>query len=318
MVKLQDATVMVTGANDLVGLHLLTTLKRLGVNVIGIGDLHADLGSLQYLDQQIRRFEPEYIFYVPSERHGIAVHKQHPGTVYYESVILFAHLLEAARESGVQKVVNVLSNCVYPANAPVPHQESEIWNGLPDEVLVPYGMGRRMSIVHAAAYYEEYGLCTISLILASAYGSNDNFDPVSAQVMASMIRRFVEAKERSDESVVCWGDGSPTREFVHIRDAVRGLIEAAVYYDSVEPLNIGSQQEISIRDLAKLVAECVGFEGRIEWDPSKPGGRPRVCLDNRRMRESLPTWELVALREGISETAEWFAKTNHHSVNPPL
>lgn len=311
MVKLKDATVLVTGANDLVGLHLLTTLRRLGVNVIGVGDLHADLGSLQYLEQQIRRFRPEYIFYVPSERHGIAVHKQFPGTVYYESVILFAHLLEAARESGVEKVVNVLSNCVYPANAPVPHHESEIWNGLPDEVLVPYGMGRRISIVHAAAYYEEYDLCTIPLVLASAYGTNDNFDPVSAQVMASMIRRFVEAKERGDDKVVCWGDGSPTREFIHIRDAVHAIIEAVVHYDSVEPLNIGSEQEISIRELAHLVAECTGYAGSIEWDPGKPGGRPRVCLDSGRMREALPSWELVSLREGIKETADWFKKTDH-------
>ncbi|MDH3688009.1 MAG: NAD-dependent epimerase/dehydratase family protein [Gammaproteobacteria bacterium] len=316
MTNLQDATVLVTGANDLVGLHLLTTLKRLGVNVIGIGDLHADLGSLQYLDQQIRRFKPEYVFYVPSERHGIAVHRQHPGGVYYESVILFAHLLEAARETGVQKVVNVLSNCVYPANAPVPHQESEIWNGLPDKLLVPYGMGRRISIVHSAAYYEEYGLRTISLILASAYGSNDNFDPHSSQVMASMIRRFVEAKQRGDNNVVCWGDGAPTREFIHIRDAVHAIIEAVMHYDANEPLNIGSEQEISIKDLANRVAQCVGYEGHIDWDTTKPGGRSRVCLDSSRMRALLPPWELVDLSEGVKETAEWFSKTNNETINP--
>lgn len=309
MTNLRQGTVMVTGASDMIGLHLLTTLRRLGVDVVGVGDLHADLGSLQYLEQEIRRFRPRVIFYVPSERYGIAVHRDHPGSVYYEAITVFSHLLEAARLAEVGKVVNVLSNCVYPESADVPHREEDMWSGLPAEALVPYGMGRRMSLIHAATYREEYGLATISLVLASVYGANDNFDPTSSQVMASMVRRFAEATERGSPVETCWGDGTPTREFMHVRDAVRGVIEAAIHYDDPAPLNVCTGQEIAIRELAERVARLAGYEGRIEWDTSKPGGRRRVCLDPGRMRERLPSWPLVGLDDGIRETLDWYRKT---------
>lgn len=305
MLDLSTATIMVTGANDMIGLHVLTTLKRLGAEVIGIGDLHSDIGSLQYLENEIRRFKPDVVFYIPADRHGIAVHKQFPGAVYYDSVIIFSHLMDASRKAGVNKIVNVLSNCVYPDTIPVPHRESEIWNGLPEATLIPHGMGRRMSLIHAAAYRAQYGIHTASLILASVYGSHDNFDPRKCQVMASMIRRFVEAKARGDQKVVCWGSGKPTREFIHITDAVRGVLGAALYYNSDEPLNIGTQNEISIGELTELVAGIVGYKGIIEWDTSKPDGRPRVCLNSSRMREILPRWEMIGLDQGIRETVDW-------------
>jgi len=309
MLDLANSTVMVTGTNDMIGLHVMATLKRLGADVVGIGDLNSDLGSLQYLENEIRRFKPDVIFYIPAERHGIAVHKQYPGSVYYDSVILFSHLVDAARDARVKKVVNVLSNCVYPEGIAVPHRESEVWDGLPEKTLVPHGMGRRMSLVQAAAYRTQYDLHTVSLVMASVYGSQDNFDPKSSQVMASMIRRFVEAKDNGVQTVTCWGSGAPTREFIYVRDAVRGVIEAAVNYDTDEPLNIGTQYEISIKDLTELIARVVGFEGVIEWDRSKPDGRARVCLDSTRMRAVLPRWELVSLEDGIRDTVNWFRMT---------
>lgn len=309
LVKFADATVLVTGISDIVGLHLLTTLKRMGAKVVGIGDLQGDLRSLQYLESEIQRFKPQYVFYVPSERYGIAVHKQSPGTVYYDSVVIFSHLLDACREAKVKRVVNVLSNCVYPEHAEVPHREADIWNGLPEATLIPHGMGRRMSLVHAAAYRTQYGLPTTSLILASVYGSNDHMDPRSAQVMASNIYRFVAAADRGAKSVLCWGSGKPTREFIHVRDAVRGILEAAIHYDSDQPLNIGTQYEIAIRDLATLAAKCAGYKGAIEWDNSKPDGRARVCLDSGRMRELLPRWDMLSLEEGIAQTVAWYRAT---------
>lgn len=305
MIDLSKSTVMITGANDMIGLHVLTTLKRLGANVVGIGDLHSDMGSLQYLENEIMGFKPDIVFYIPAERHGIAVHKQFPGTVYYESVVMFSHLLEAARRCGVKKVVNVLSNCVYPDNIPIPYAERDIWNGLPEKTLIPHGMGRRMSLIHAASYRAQYGLSTISLVLASVYGSHDNFDPKSAQVMASMIRRFVEAEENDLDKVVCWGTGSPTREFIHVSDAVKGILTAAVHYDSDEVMNIGTQQEVSIREITETIAKIVDYKGDIEWDTSRPDGRPRVCLDSSRMRELLPQWKLASLEKGISNTIDW-------------
>jgi len=308
VLDLANTTAMVAGANDMIGLHVLTALKRMGAQVVGIGDLHSDLGSLQYLESEIDRYRPEVVFYIPAERHGIAVHKQFPGTVYYESVVLFSHLLDAARKAGVKKVVNVLSNCVYPGAAPVPYCEADLWTGLPETTLIPHGMARRMSAIHAAAYHAQYGISTASVILASVYGAHDNFDSRSAQVMASMIRRFVEAHEAGAEKVVCWGSGSPTREFIYVRDAVRGILAAAAHYDDDEPLNIGSQDEVSIRDLTTLIARVVGYGGTIEWDTTRPEGRPRVCLDCTRMRERLPRWELTPLAEGIRETVDWYRR----------
>jgi GDP-L-fucose synthase len=308
---LSNTTALVTGANDLIGMHVMTTLRRLGARVLGVADLHSDLGSLSYLENEILRIRPDLVFYIPSERLGIAVHRQSPGTVYYDSVIVFAHLMDAARQAGVRKVVNVMSNCVYPERAPIPHREEHVWDGLPEATLIPHGMGRRMSLVHAAAYRSQYGLSTISLVLASVYGPHDNFDPGSAQVMAAMIRRFVDAADRGLPEVVCWGSGNATREFIHARDAVRGILEAALHYDQDEPLNIGSQEEVSIRRLTEVIAAAADYRGRIVWDASKPEGRPRVCLDSSRMRGLLPRWKLLSLEQGVADTVSWFRTSGH-------
>ena len=312
------AKILVTGVNDMIGMHVMSTLKWLGNKVIGIGDIHSDLESLQYLENQIVNFKPDIILYIPGDRHGIAIHKQFPGTVYYESVIVFAHLMEAARKNGVSKVVNILSNCVYPDNIPVPYRESDIWNGLPEATLIPHGLGRRISLIQAAAFHAQYGMRTISLILASVYGSHDNFDPCSSQVMASMIRRFLEATERKMDKVVCWGTGKPKREFIYVFDVVRGIIEATTIYDSDEPLNIGTQNDVSIRELAQMISNIVGYRGTIEWDESRPDGRSRVCLDSSRMQKLLPKWKLISLEEGIAQTANWYKNTPDglYSLNP--
>jgi GDP-L-fucose synthase len=306
--NMADQTVLVTGINDMVGMHLSTRLRCLGAKVVGIGDLRADIGSLTYLENEIERFQPSFVFHVPGHRYGIAMHRDYPGDVYYESVVSFAHLLEACRKAGVKKVVNVLSNCVYPQKIEIPHREDEMWDGLPEETLIPHGMARRVSIVHGAAYRAQHGLSTISVVLASVYGSNDNFDPKSAQVMASMITRFVKAVEEGKDKVVCWGSGNPTREFIHVRDAAIGLIHAAAHYDDDMPLNVGSQNEISIRDLTGTIAKCAGYDGKIEWDTSKPEGRARVCLDCSRMRELLPEWTQLSIEEGVRETMDWYRR----------
>jgi len=306
--EISNEVVLVTGINDMVGLHLLSTLRRMGTRVVGIGELHADMGSLTYLENEVLRARPSVVFHVPGHRYGIAVHKNFPGDVYYESLVTFAHLLEACRKAGVGKVINVLSNCVYPEDIPLPYSELELWNGLPEETLIPHGMSRRISVLHGEAYRSQHGLKTISVVLASVYGSNDNFDPKTSQVMASMIRRFVDATDAQLPEVSCWGTGEPTREFIHVRDAVVGLIKAAAHYDDVLPLNIGSQDEISIRDLTNTIARVAGYGGEIVWDTTKPDGRARVCLDSSRMRELLPAWEMFDIEEGVAETIDWYRR----------
>jgi nucleoside-diphosphate-sugar epimerase len=306
--EIKNQRILVTGINDMVGHHLLNMLKSMGATVSGIGDLHGDIGSLTYLENEIVRLSPNLIFHVPGHRYGIAVHSNFPGDVYYESVIIFSHLLEAARKSSVTKVINVMSNCVYPEKISTPQREQEIWDGLPEETLIPHGMARRLSIVHGNAYRIQHNIETISIVLASVFGPNDNFDPKSSQVMASMIQRFVNAANNNDHKVVCWGDGKPTREFIYVTDAVIGLINSSLYYDSPDPINIGTQNEISIKDLTNLVAKCTGYKGQIDWDSTKPNGRKRVCLDCSRMKSSLPKWDMHSIEEGISETVSWYRK----------
>jgi GDP-L-fucose synthase len=303
---LKNTRILVTGINDLIGMHLLSTLRNLGAVVTGIGDLHADLGSLNYLENEIIEFQPKMIFHVPGHRYGIAVHHNNPGDVYYESIVIFSHMLEAARKANVSKIINVLSNCVYPEDIEIPYKEKEIWMGLPEKTLIPHGMARRMSIIHGNAYRAQHGIKTLSVILASVYGPNDNFDPLSAQVLSSMIRRFIEAKQKNSRQVVCWGSGSPTREFIHVRDAVTGLINAGIYYDSSEPINIGTQVELSIKKITEIISTKCGFSGEIVWDLSKPDGRSRVCLDCSLMRKELPKWEIMSFESGIEDTISWY------------
>ncbi|MCG6941448.1 MAG: NAD-dependent epimerase/dehydratase family protein [Thiohalocapsa sp.] len=314
MIDLSTSKVLITGVNDMIGLHVLTALKRRGAKVLGIGELGSDLGSLRYLDNQIEHFRPDVVFFIPSDRHGIAVHRRYPGTVYYDSMIVCSHLLEAARKAGVRKVVNVMSNCVYPFNAPIPHREEDIWTGLPEESLIPHAMARRLSLVQAGAYAQQFGMQTASLVLASVFGPHDNFDPATAQVAASMINRFVTAAREDREQVVCWGSGRPTRELIYVDDAVHGILAAAIYYESAEPLNIGTGVEVSIRELTEVVARRAGYAGKVTWDTSKPDGRARVCLDNARMRAELPSWQMRSLDEGMAQTVRWFVDSDHRTA----
>ena len=306
--NIADEKILITGINDMIGLSMLSTLKQMGATVVRIGDIHEDIGSLSYLESEILRFKPSIVFHIPGDRHGIAVHQNSPGNIYYESVVIFAHLLEASRHAGVKKIINVLSNCVYPEKINVPYKENEIWEGLPEKTLIPHGLARRVSIVHSNAYRAQYGINTISIVLASVYGPNDNFNPKSSQVMASMIQRFVEATDNKLDKVVSWGTGRPKREFIHVNDAVHGLLMSSIYYNEEAPLNIGTQQEYSIKEVTEIVAKCAGFLGEIEWDTTKPDGRERVCLDCSRMKSLLPPWENQSLETGIQDTIEWFRK----------
>ena len=304
--EIKNQRILVTGINDMVGQQLLSVLKGIGVPILGIGDLHEDIGSLTYLENEVKRFSPSMIFHVPGHRYGIAVHSNNPGDVYYESIVVFSHLLEAARKAGTKKVVNVLSNCVYPDSIEIPYKENDIWNGLPELTLIPHGMARRMSIIHGDAYRAQHNIKTISVILASVYGPNDNFNPESSQVMASMISRFAHAHDLGQEKVTCWGTGKPTREFIHVRDAVIGLLYAGIYYDAQEPLNIGSGKEISILKIVEIITNILNYKGEIVWDNNKSDGRKRVCLDCTFMKEVLPSWKQFSMEEGIKDTIYWF------------
>ena len=213
-----------------------------------------------------------------------------------------AHVLEQSRLSGVGKLVIVGTVCAYPKFTPVPFHESDLWNGYPEETNAPYGVAKKTVLVGAQAYREQYGLNSIFLLPTNLYGPRDNFHPTNAHVIPDLIRKMIE----SPEVVVLWGDGSPTREFLYVDDCVEGLVLAAERYDGADPVNLGAGKEISIRELAELIADVTGFTGRIEWDTTKPNGQPRRSVDASRARELFGFEARTPLREGLERTVAWY------------
>jgi GDP-L-fucose synthase len=220
-------------------------------------------------------------------------------------------LMHESWKAGVEKFVAVGTICAYPKWTPVPFQESELWSGYPEETNAPYGLAKKMLLVQAQAYRQQYGFNAIYLLPVNLYGPRDNFDPSSSHVIPALIRKCIEAKERGDRTIVAWGDGSPTREFLFVRDAARGIVDAAEKYDGSEPVNLGSGQEISMRELVGIIAQEVGFTGGIEWDTTKPNGQMRRCLDVTRAQEYFGFSAQTKFAEGLSETVHWYL--HHHS-----
>jgi GDP-L-fucose synthase len=216
------------------------------------------------------------------------------------------HLLEESRLSGVEKFVQISTTCSYPKFTPVPFREDDLWNGYPEETNAPYGIAKRALLVQLQAYRQQYRFPGIYLIPANLYGPYDHFDLVSSHVIPAMILKFEEARRRGYDTVSLWGDGSPTREFLHARDAARGIWMATAFYDGPEPVNLGTGEEISIRALADLVAKEVGYHGAIAWDTSMPNGQPRRRLDTSRARDLFGFQAEISLEEGIRETVEWY------------
>ena len=214
-------------------------------------------------------------------------------------------LMEYGRQFGVEKFVALGTICAYPKFTPVPFKEEDLWNGYPEETNAPYGLAKKMMLVQAQAYRAQYGFNAIFLLPVNLYGPGDNFDPETSHVIPAMIRKFVEAKKSRNSEVILWGDGSPTREFLYVEDAAEGIVLAAERYNGEEPVNLGSGQELSIRDLANIIAEEVGFIGKIVWDSTKPNGQPRRCLDTTRAREWFQFEAETPFRQGLRKTIAW-------------
>jgi GDP-L-fucose synthase len=246
--------------------------------------------------------QPELVFHLAAEVGGIGANRASPGRYWYANLMMGAHVLEQARIHGTGKVVLVGTVCAYPKFTPVPFREDDLWNGYPEETNAPYGVAKKALLVGAQAYREQYGTNAIYLLPANLYGPGDNFHETNAHVIADLIRKMHESRD----DVVLWGDGSPTREFLYVADAVEALVLAANRYDGSEPVNVGAGKEISIRDLAELVAELSGFEGEIVWDSSMPNGQPRRSLDPSRAKELFGFEARTSLREGLEQTIAWY------------
>jgi GDP-L-fucose synthase len=249
---------------------------------------------------------PDVVIHLAARVGGIGANVRRPGQFFYENLMMGTQLIDEARLRGLEKLVLVGTVCSYPREAPVPFREDDLWNGYPEPATAPYGLAKKMLLVQGAAYRAQYGLRSIFLMPVNLYGPGDNFDPESSHVVPALIRKCVTATE---PHVTVWGDGTATRELLHVADAAEGILLATEKYDQPDPINLGTGVEVSIKELATLIAELSGFQGALRWDASKPNGQPRRCLDVSRAQRELGFRAQRDLRDGLRETIAWYRQT---------
>ena len=293
---------LVTGGGGFLGSHLVERLEADGYDVFTARKRDFDLTRREDAERLFNEARPDRVFHLAAEVGGIGANLANPGRYWYANVMMGAHVLELSRLHRIDKLVVVGTVCAYPNLTPVPFREADLWSGYPAETNAPYGLAKKSILVGAQAYRQQYGTNAIFLLPTNLYGPRDRFHPTDAHVIPDLIRKMVD----SPDEVVLWGDGSPTREFLYVDDCVEGLVLAADRYDGADPVNLGAGKEISIRDLAELVAGATGFEGRITWDTSKPNGQPRRSIDATRARELFGFEARTPLREGLERTVAWY------------
>lgn len=303
---------MVTGGGGFFGSHIVTELTQRGASQVFIPrsreyNLVEKEGVIKLFEEQ----RPDYVIHAAGTVGGIGANRASPGRFFYENLMMGVQLLEYGRRYGVQKMVIIGTICSYPKNPPVPFREESLWEGYPEETNAPYGLAKKMLLVQSQAYRQQYGFNSVYLMPVNLYGPRDNFDPESSHVIPAIIRKCVEAKERGDREIVCWGDGSPTREFLYVEDAAKGVVLGLLHYDDARPVNLGTGCEISIRDLTILIAELTEFYGEIKWDTTQPNGQPRRCVDVSRAESIFGFKAETPFRKGLKKTIDWYLTSRH-------
>jgi GDP-L-fucose synthase len=302
--------VLVTGGAGFLGSFVVEKLKQRGCSDIIVPRAEQyDLRDGHVIQSLYEQARPHMVFHLAAVVGGIGANRANPGRFFYDNAIMGIQLMEHARRFGVEKFVAVGTVCAYPKFTPVPFREHDLWNGYPEETNAPYGLAKKMLLVQAQAYRAQYGFNAIYLLPVNLYGPRDNFEAETSHVIPALIRKCVEAKESRERQIVLWGDGSPTREFLYVEDAAEGLLLAAERYNGDGPVNLGTGQEISIRDLAQIIAAEVGFSGTIRWDTTQPNGQPRRCLDVTRAEQLFGFKARHSFREGIARTVKWYQET---------
>jgi len=314
-----DRRVCVTGGGGFLGRVLCRRLAKLGCRSIFIPRQgQYDLTDAAAVNQMYDDARPDIVINLAAEVGGINANLVQPGRFFFANMAMGIHLIERARQMGIEKFVQVGTVCSYPKHCPVPFHEFDLWNGFPEETNAPYGIAKKALLVMLQAYRQQYGFNGAFVMPVNLYGPEDNFDPQTSHVIPALIRKYCHAKDTGASTVLCWGDGTPSREFLYVDDAADAVLIAAEHLDDSEPVNIGTGKEITICELANRIAEMVGYTGRTEWDTSKPGGQPRrrLCID--RAAEVLGWRASTSLETGLNRTIGWWARRQRITRHSPI
>ena len=305
---------VVTGGLGFLGSHVIRQLRTLGgTHVFAPRSSEYDLVKEEAIARLYRETKPDMVIHLAAVVGGIGANRENPGKFFYENLMMGAQLMEQARLFGVKKFVAVGTICSYPKFTPVPFKEENLWDGYPEETNAPYGLAKKMMLVQSQAYRQQYGFKSIFLLPVNLYGPGDNFDPSSSHVIPALIKKCIDAIRDSEREIVVWGTGKATREFLYVEDCAEAILLATEKYDKEDPVNIGAGFEISIRELAELIVQLTGFQGRVVWDPTKPDGQPRRMLDTTRAWKEFGFKSRTNFREGLQKTISWYKEKVRNS-----
>lgn len=302
-----DKRVVVTGGAGFLGSFLVEHLRAKDCRAVVVPrSKDYDLVEMDAVRRLYADAKPDVVIHLAARVGGIGANQANPGRFFYDNLMMGTQLIEVGRQLGVKKFVAIGTICAYPKYAPIPFKEDDLWAGFPEETNAPYGLAKKMMLVQSQAYRQQYGFNSIVLFPVNLYGPRDNFDLETSHVIPALIRKCAEAQQKGNPEIVLWGDGTPTREFLYVEDAAEGILLAAEQYNDSRPLNLGTGEEISIKNLAGIIAAEVGFHGRILWDPTKPNGQPRRCLDISRIKQTIGFQPTHSLRDGLKKTIRWY------------
>jgi GDP-L-fucose synthase len=311
-----NRSVCVTGGAGFLGSYVLEKLRARGAKNIFVPTISEyNLVEPEAVKRLLDDSDPDIVIHLAANVGGIGANQAHPAEFFYDNLIMGVHLMHESWTRGVEKFVAIGTVCAYPKFTPVPFKETNIWDGYPEETNAPYGLAKKMLLVQSQAYRDQYDFNSLFLVPVNLYGPGDNFNLETSHVIPALIRKALEAQDRGDQEIVVWGDGSPTREFLFVEDAAEGILLATERYNSSDPVNLGSGEEISIKNLAEKIVELTGFEGELRWDTSRPNGQPRRALDTSRAKDRFGFEAQVYLEEGLRRTADWYKE--HRKVSDP-